>query len=166
MQSHAWARAVRAGGRLVAGLCLLAGLSAAAPAAAAGSPGPVVTGVRPASASIAGGDTVTVTGHGFTDTRAVRLLSPPGTRGAALPVYVQYTVVSDRTLRLIVPAHALGPVWVQVQTPLNTNSYSVKNRLVYSNSAPESKDPPGKDALGALLLAILIGMIIGRSRCE
>lgn len=166
MLSHRWATAVRAGTRLLAGPCLVAGLclGAAGPAAAA-APRPVVTSVHPASTATSGG-TITVRGHGFSGTSSVSLLSLPSASVTTRPVYVSFVTVSDSTLRLTVPAHEPGTVWIQVTTASGSNLYGAGDRLVYSGIPGDTTDPAGKDALGALLLAILIGMMIGRGRSE
>jgi hypothetical protein len=189
--SHSRAAATRVGTRLLAALCLVFAtcLLAAAGAAAAASQAerapahrPVVSAVRPGSASTAGGS-ITVTGRGFTGTRAVSLLILPTAAGAVRPAPdpVPYTVVSDRTLRLTVPAHAAGTVWIRVTAKAGASVYGPADRLEFAapvdsgtamvlaasthkTPAPPPPSPPGKDALGALLLAVLLGMIFGRSK--
>ncbi|ETA70999.1 IPT/TIG domain-containing protein [Actinospica robiniae DSM 44927] len=156
------ATAVRAGVRLFAGLCLLAGVSAAGPAEA--SSHPVIRSVSPATVDTDGG-TVTVSGYGFTGTDSVKLLSLPSSTVTARPAYVYYKVISDDTLRLTVPTHTAGTVWISITTASGSNTYSSHDRLQFSENASTS-NPPGKDTLGALLLAMLIGMIFGRNRDE
>ena len=159
--------ATRVGTRLLAGLCLAfaaAGLTAPS-AAAAAALRPVVSAVWPATVST-GGTTVTVTGRGFTDTRSVSLLSPPTASVIARPVSAAYTVVSDSTLRLSVPAHEAGAVWIKVTTEDGSSVYSSADQLQYTqtDASSPSAAAPGKDALGALLLAMVIGMVAGRSK--
>lgn len=160
MSSHP--RAIRAGAHLFAGLCLFLGASAAGPAMA--SSHPVVTSVHPSTVDSNGG-TVTLKGYGFTGTSSVRLLSPPSSTVTARPAYVYYKVLSDNTLRLTVPTHAAGTVWISVTTETGSNTYSSHDRLNFAQDA-DSKSPPGKDTLGALLLAMLIGMIFSRNKTE
>ncbi|MBR7835113.1 IPT/TIG domain-containing protein [Actinospica durhamensis] len=157
----------RVGARLLAGLCLAfaaAGLTAPS-AAAATAHRPVVSTVWPATASTAGA-TVTVTGRGFTGTSSVSLLSSPSASVTARPAYAAYTVISDSTLRLSVPAHEAGAVWVKVTTEDGSNLYSAADQLQYTQTGASSPSSaaPGKDALGALLLAMVIGMVAGRSK--
>jgi len=125
---------------------------------------PVVSSVHPSSADTNGG-TVTLTGYGFTGTDSVRLLSLPSATVTARPVYVYFKVVSDRTLQLTVPTHAAGTLWVNVTTATGSNSYTAHDRLQYSKTA-HSTNTPGKDTLGALLLAMLLGMVFSRNRSE
>lgn len=158
--------ASRAGARLCAGLGLAAAAAGLSPAAAAAAAHrPTVAVVRPATASTAGA-TVTLTGHGFTGTRSVSLLSPPTASVTARPEPARYTVVSDRTLRLTLPAHEAGNVWIKVTTKAGSSVYNAADQVSYTPAGPSSASstPPGKDALGALLLAMLIGMIVGRSK--
>lgn len=162
VSSNTRATAVRAVARLFAGLCLLAGLSAAGPAEA--SSHPVIRSVHPAMVDSNGG-TVTLTGYGFTGTDSVRLLSLPSATVTARPAYVYYKVISDSTMSLTVPTHAAGTVWISITTATGSNTYSSHDQLQFSENGSTS-NPPGKDGLGALLLAMLIGMIFGRNRTE
>lgn len=165
MSSHTKAihiSAIRAGARLFAGLCLFLGVSAAGSAMASSQP--VVSSVHPSVVDTNGG-TVTLKGYGFTGTSSVRLLSLPSSTVTARPGYVYYKVVSDSTLRLTVPTHTAGTVWISVTTASGSNTYSSHDRLEFARGT-DSASPPGKDTLGALLLAMLIGMIFGRNRNE
>lgn len=74
---------------------------------------PVVTSIAPPSGSPLGGDTVTISGSGFTGATAVMLNSAP------VPAF---TVVDDNTITAITPAHAVGTVQATVTTPLGTGT--------------------------------------------
>lgn len=156
--SRTRAPVVSAGVRLFAGLFLLVGVSAASPAVASSQP--VIRSVHPATVDTDGG-TITLTGYGFTGTDSVRLLSLPSSTVVARPAYVYYKVISDNTLSLTVPTHGAGTVWINVTTSSGSNTYNSHDRLQYAENAGSS-DPPGKDILGALLLALLIGMVCAR----
>ncbi|WP_237539814.1 MULTISPECIES: IPT/TIG domain-containing protein [unclassified Streptomyces] len=64
---------------------------------------PVVSGVSPAQGPVSGGNTVTLTGTGFTGTTAVTFGAVPAT---------SFTVVSPTQITAVVPAGAAGPVAV------------------------------------------------------
>jgi hypothetical protein len=85
-------------------------------------PVPAVTGVSPGSGPSVGGNTVTVTGTGFTDASAV-------TFGAAAAT--SFTVNSDTSITATVPAGAVGIVDVTVATPGGTSPTSAADQYVY-----------------------------------
>jgi hypothetical protein len=85
-------------------------------------PVPTVTGVSPGSGPSVGGNTVTVTGTGFTDASAVSFGSTPAT---------SFTVNSDSSITATVPAGAVGIDDVTVTTPGGTSATSAADQYVY-----------------------------------
>jgi hypothetical protein len=85
---------------------------------------PVVTAVSPNTGSISGGDTVTITGTGFTGATAAHF-------GAVAATGV--TVVNDTSLTVISPATTTtGVVDVTVTTPLGTSATSEADQFTYA----------------------------------
>ena len=85
---------------------------------------PVVTGISPISGAAGGGDTVTVTGAGFTGATSVMFGSVPGTN---------LTVVSDTQLTVTSPPpNASGAVDVTVSTPAGTSAGSPADLFTYA----------------------------------
>jgi IPT/TIG domain len=92
-------------------------------------PVPAVTGVSPSSGPIVGGNTVTVTGTGFTGASAVSFDTVPAT---------SFTVNSDTSVTATVPAGVVGPVSVvgtiddvTVTTPGGTSATSTADQYTY-----------------------------------
>ena len=86
---------------------------------------PVVTGVSPASGLMAGGETVTVTGGGFTNATAVSFGTVTTTN---------LTVASDTQLTVPSPAATTsGTVDVTVTTPAGTSAISAADQFTYNN---------------------------------
>ena len=86
---------------------------------------PVVTGVSPASGLMAGGETVTVTGSGFTNATAVSFGTVTTT---------SFTVASDTQLTVPSPAATTsGTVDVTVTTPAGTSAISAAGQFTYNN---------------------------------
>jgi hypothetical protein len=86
-------------------------------------PVPVVAGVSPASGLVAGGDTVTVTGSGFTNATGVSFGAVAATNLA---------VASDTQLTVTSPAAATsGAVDVTVTTPGGTSATSAADQFTY-----------------------------------
>lgn len=88
-------------------------------------PVPVIGGVSPATGSNVGGDTVTITGSGFTAASSITF----GGTGAS------YTVNSDTSITATSPAHAVGLVDVQVVTPGGTSVSTSADRYTYVSGA-------------------------------
>ena len=85
---------------------------------------PTVTGVSPNSGPVAGGQTVTVTGTGFTGATQVNF----GTAAASGLV-----AASDTTLTVISPqVTAAGPVDVRVTTPTGTSAATAADQFTYN----------------------------------
>jgi hypothetical protein len=98
---------------------LLKAISQSAPSAAA----PTVTGLSPTSGASGGGDTVTVSGTGFTGATAVNFGSV-----AATNLIVQ----NDTQLTVTSPLpSASGPVDVTVITPAGTSAISTADQFTY-----------------------------------
>ncbi len=74
---------------------------------------PVITAVAPGSGPLSGGNTVTITGTGFTGATSVTF---GGTAGSSL------SVASDTSLTVVAPAHAAGVVDIVVTTPIGSNT--------------------------------------------
>jgi hypothetical protein len=88
---------------------------------------PTVTGINPTSGAAGGGDTVTVTGTGFTGATSVLFGSVPGTN---------LTVASDTQLTVTSPAaNASGTVDVTVTTPAGTSATSAADQFTYLTGA-------------------------------
>ena len=85
---------------------------------------PAVTGVSPTSGPVAGGDTVTVTGTGFTGTTGVSFGTVAATN-LAVASDTQLTVTSP-------PAAAAGTVDVTVTTPAGTSAITPADQFTYS----------------------------------
>ncbi|MGD0605769.1 MAG: LamG-like jellyroll fold domain-containing protein [Streptosporangiaceae bacterium] len=97
----------------------------AGPAGKAPVAAPVVTGVSPASGTVAGGDTVTVTGSGFTNATGVSF----GTVAAT-----HLAVAGDTELTVSSPAAAAsGAVDVTVTTPAGISATSAADQFTYGN---------------------------------
>jgi hypothetical protein len=90
----------------------------------AAAPAPTVTAVSPSSGTTAGGTTVTITGTNFTGVTVVKI------GGAFATVW---TLVNATTITATTPAHAAGPVNVDVTTPSGTGTGT--NLFTYA-SAP------------------------------
>lgn len=83
---------------------------------------PAVSGLSPTSGSTAGGNTVTITGLGFTGANAVNF-------GGSI---VAPTVVNDTTITVTAPAHVAGTVDVLVVHPTNgTSANTVADNYTY-----------------------------------
>ena len=104
----------------------LGALDALAPPLAA----PVVTDVDPAQGLTTGGQTVTITGTGFTGTTAVRF----GPTNAA-----SFSVDSDTTITATTPARPDGLVHVKVTTPAGTSGTS--NDTLFGFVVPSTQAP-------------------------
>ncbi len=85
-------------------------------------PVPAVTGVSPGAGPSVGGNTITVTGSGFTDASAVTFGAVPAT---------SFTVDSDSSITAVVPAGAVGIDDVTVTTPGGTSAVSAADQYVY-----------------------------------
>ena len=85
--------------------------------------GPAVSGVNPNIGAVAGGESVVVTGSGFTGATAVDF----GT-GAA----TSFTVDSDTQITAVAPASAAGQVDVTVTSPLGTSAVTAADAFTSS----------------------------------
>ncbi|MCX4789096.1 MULTISPECIES: IPT/TIG domain-containing protein [unclassified Streptomyces] len=77
---------------------------------------PVLGSVTPAQGPLAGGNTITLSGTGFTGTTSVRF---------GVNVATSFTFVSATQLSAVVPTGGAGPVAVTVTTPGGTSSQAV-----------------------------------------
>ncbi|MDR3593934.1 IPT/TIG domain-containing protein [Clostridium sp.] len=84
---------------------------------------PTVTAVSPASGIITGGNTVTITGTGFTGATAVNFGSTAAT---------SFNVVSDTEITATVPAGSAGAVDITVTTASGTSSTSSADKYTYA----------------------------------
>ncbi|MCA0293754.1 MAG: IPT/TIG domain-containing protein [Actinobacteria bacterium] len=87
-------------------------------------PSPVVSLVSPGAGTVAGGDTVTITGTRFTGTTAVTFGSRPAT---------SFTVVSDTQIRAVSPAQSSGTVDVRVTNASGASAVVSVDRFTYGN---------------------------------
>ena len=83
---------------------------------------PTITGIAPNHGSTLGGDTVVITGCGFTGATAVHF----GTTAAA-----GFTVTNDSTISATSPAHASGAVDVDVTTPAGTSAHTAADMFTF-----------------------------------
>jgi hypothetical protein len=84
-----------------------------------------VTDVAPRSGTVAGGDSVTVTGSGFTDATIVNFGMVPGP---------ELVVASDSQLTVTSPAaNTSGTVHITVTSPIGTSAISPADQFTYSN---------------------------------
>lgn len=90
-------------------------------------PPPAVTGISPSSGTTAGGDTVTISGTGFTGATDVQF----GGVSAA-----SFTVNSDTSITAISPAGYAGTVDVTVFTPNGTSAYTAADQFTYIEPPP------------------------------
>jgi hypothetical protein len=89
---------------------------------------PTVTGVSPASGPLVGGNTVTITGTGFTGATAVNFGSTPAS---------SFTVVNSTTITARVPAaSAAGLVDITVVTAGGTSGVNSLDQYTYVSQAP------------------------------
>jgi hypothetical protein len=84
--------------------------------------GPVITGLTPPSGSTAGGNTVIITGTGFTGTTQVTFDGTPAA----------FVLQSSTSISATAPAHAAGTVFVRVVTPAGTSSGTVASQYTYT----------------------------------
>ena len=87
-------------------------------------PAPAITGLTPASGTLAGGTTVTITGTDFLGAIAVAFGATPAT---------SFTVDSDTQITAVAPASAsVGPVDVTVTTAAGTSTIGTADRYTYT----------------------------------
>jgi uncharacterized repeat protein (TIGR01451 family) len=84
---------------------------------------PTVTSVSPTSGPLAGGQTVTVRGTGFTGATVVKFAATPGT---------SLVVASATRLTVVSPAHAAGMVHIRVTTPAGTSAAVVADHYTFA----------------------------------
>jgi uncharacterized repeat protein (TIGR02543 family) len=87
---------------------------------------PTVTAVSPSSGSTAGGDTVTITGTGFTGATGAAAVEFGGTAATS------YTVVSDTEITAISPAGSAGNVDITVTTAGGTSTTGSVDQFTYN----------------------------------
>jgi IPT/TIG domain len=98
-----------------------------------GMTAPIVTGINPMSGAAGGGETVAVTGTGFTGATSVLFGSVPGTN---------LTVVSDTQLTVTSPPpRASGTVDVTVTAPAGTSATSAADQFTYEVSTKVPQQP-------------------------
>jgi hypothetical protein len=99
---------------------------------------PTYTSIVPAAGPVAGGNSVTITGTGFTGATAVTF---GGTAATGI------TVVSDTTITATAPAHAVGAVSIVVTTPggtaTGTNAYTYAAVPTFTSILPVSGTAAG-----------------------
>jgi parallel beta-helix repeat protein len=83
---------------------------------------PSITSVSPSSGYVGGGETVTISGSGFTGATAVKFGSNAATN---------IVVVNDNTITVTAPAGSLGTVDVTVTTPGGTSTTSSADDFTY-----------------------------------
>ena len=88
--------------------------------------GPAVTGISPSSGSTAGGDSISITGTGFTGATAVSFGGTPAT---------SFTVTSDAMITAVSPAGSAGLVDITVTSSAGTSATATADAFTYV--APE-----------------------------
>jgi hypothetical protein len=116
------------------------------------NPAPVVSSVSPQGGSIAGGQTVTITGSDLTGATKVSF-----GKTAASAV----TVVSDSELTATAPAHAAGTVNVTVTSGLGTSAVSSKDRYTYYAPPTVSSITPATGPKGTVVTVTGTGFVAG-----
>jgi hypothetical protein len=107
---------------------------------------PTITGLDPAAGSTAGGNTVTITGTGFTGATKVTF---GGTAGSSL------VVVSDTEITVKAPAHAAGTVEVRVQGKFDLSADAgTADNYIYGGPAITSVSPDEGPAAGGTVVTI------------
>jgi hypothetical protein len=104
---------------------------------------PTVTSVTPNSGPTAGGNSVTITGTGFTGATSVTF------GGTAA---ITFTVVNDTTITATVPAGTAGSASVVVTTPNGSNAANT----LYTHVAPAAVATPTLGQWGMIGLAVLL----------
>jgi len=103
---------------------------------------PVVSGLSPSQGPLSGGNTVNVSGTGFTGVTAVRFGSTPA---------VSFTVVSPTRLTAVAPAGTAGPVGVTVTTSGGTSSggpvYFYVSSPLLTEVSPNAGPPAGGNSV-------------------
>jgi alpha-tubulin suppressor-like RCC1 family protein len=95
-----------------------------------GEPRPAVTAVSPATGTIAGGTTVTISGANLTGATSVMFGSTPA---------AGYTVESPNAITATAPAHAAGTVDITVTTPAGTSGSNSGDRFTFQGTPTVSK---------------------------
>jgi hypothetical protein len=90
------------------------------------TPPPTITGVSPASGPTTGGNTVTVTGNGFTGLTSLQVGPTLITAGSGA-----FTVVNDNTVTCTAPPEASGTVDVIARTPVGFSLLSPADSYTY-----------------------------------
>jgi len=88
---------------------------------------PSLTSVTPHAGSTAGGTHVTVTGHGFTGATSVKFGATSAT---------SFTVVGDKKITAVAPAHPAGVVHIVVTNPDGKNPTGTSDRFTYRAPKP------------------------------
>jgi len=84
---------------------------------------PVVSGVSPNTGVVAGGDSITIVGSGFTAATAVNFGGTPA---------ASFSVASDSMISAVTPANAAGTVEVTVVTAGGTSVTSPVDQFTYA----------------------------------
>jgi IPT/TIG domain/PASTA domain len=93
-------------------------------------PPPGITAITPASGSISGSTSVTITGHDFTEASAVKFGSTPAS---------SFTVNSETQIAAVAPPSAIiGAVDTSVTTPAGTTPTSAADQFTYTAEAVPS----------------------------
>jgi large repetitive protein len=109
-------------------------------------PAPSVTGLSPDVGPVVGGNTVTITGTGFTGATAVSF---------GQTVVTNFTVNSDTSITVTAPAEPAGGVTVGVTTPIGSSQFAPGDTYVYE-TAPviQSFSPATGSTLGGNRVSI------------
>ncbi len=101
---------------------------------------PSVTGVSPSQGSLNGGTSVIISGLGFCATTSIQFGTTPAPG---------YTVISDTSIQVFSPAHALGQVDVTVTTTIATSPKTAADLYSYISAACSTTQYqlPGNDGV-------------------
>jgi hypothetical protein len=118
---------------------------------------PNVTGLSSTSGGNAGGTLVTVTGSNFTGASAVLFGS----------LQASFTVNSDTSITVVVPANGVGTVDVTVQTDAGPSGNNSNDKYTYNNTAPTpaitNLSPTSGSVVGGTVVTILGSGFTGAS---
>lgn len=114
---------------------------------------PAISGISPTSAGV--GQTVTITGYGYTDGSVTSVTFTPAT---GTPISASYTVTSNTQISATVPAGASGTDTVTVNTNHGSASsvITVSGAHVYDGSALQNATPYAYDGANPQLAQIYV----------
>ena len=119
-----------------------AGTSAASAASKYSYGPPTVTDLDPSAGSAAGGNSVVITGTGFTGLSGAAAVKFGATNATS------YVVNSPTQITAVAPAHAVGTVDVTVTTPAGTSAASAASKYTYGGPTVTNLNPAAGPTAG------------------